>query len=251
MEPYIFFLDIDGTLAAGGKVPEENVRAIIKAQEKGHYVVINTGRSYAHISDGIINAAPYDGIVCGLGTDIRIHEEQIFSQPLSQGILGKIVKAFREAKDIFVIFEGEDALYYMGDFYVPENGIKVSYAEDWEEKYPNAKISKFTHSTIQEEPLKFLYDVLTPYHHPTYSEYGQKGCTKAKGMEIVANKLGVPIEQCVAIGDSANDIEMLTSAGIAVAMGNATEDVKELADFVTGNAWDAGVAEAIYKLICP
>ncbi len=249
MEPYIFFLDIDGTLAARGEVPEENVRAIKEAQKAGHFVFINTGRSYANITDAIKNAAPYDGIVCGLGTDIRFRGEQLFSKTLSLETLEKITEIFLEIPGVFSVFEGEDKLYFIDDCYEPDSGVKISSISDFAEKYPNAKISKFTHGQMEGEPLKSLYGVLEPYIHPTYAEYGQKGYNKASGMYKVAEMLGVPKARCVAIGDSANDAEMLSAAGIAVVMENGTDEMKKNADFVTGNCWEAGVAQAIRKLI--
>jgi len=249
MKPYIFFLDIDGTLAHAGKVPEENVCAIKEARQKGHFVFINTGRSYAHIPEEILSAAPYDGFVCGLGTDIRFREERIFSKALSLSVLEKATEIFLAIPDAFVIFEGEDKLYLIGGESLPESGEEITSPKDFPEKYPDAKISKITRSNLKEEPLSTLCDVLEPYIHPTYAEYGQKDCDKARGMHFVAEKLGVPNERCVAIGDSANDKEMLEAAGIAVVMGNHTPGMEQYADFITDTAQRAGVAKAIRKLI--
>lgn len=249
MEPYIFFLDIDGTLADRGEVPEENVKAIREAQKKGHFVFINTGRSFSHIADKIKLAAPYDGFVCGLGADIRFHDEQIYSQALSHDVLRQITERFLALPEHSLIFEGEDMYYYTGDVFKLQNALKITSAADWDTLYPNAKISKITRNIMEQEPLSDFSDVLTPYVHPTYAEYAQKGLSKAGAMFIVAEKLGVDKERCVAIGDSANDMEMLTAAGVAVVMGNGTDEVKAIADFITGNAWDAGVAQAIRKLI--
>lgn len=254
MNPYIFFLDIDGTLAARGEVPEENVLAIKEAQKAGHYVFINTGRSYAHIHKNIRNAAPYDGFVCALGTDIRFQGEQIFSHPLSIETLEKITEIFLQIPETFSVFEGEETLYFVDACMehwpnLQIEGVKIKSVQDWKAFYPDVRISKFDHGTIDGEPLSDLYDVLTPYVHPTYAEYGQKGFNKASGMRLVAQKLGVPMERCVAIGDSANDKEMLMDAGIAVVMQNGIEDIKKIATFVTGNAWEAGVSQAIRKLI--
>ena len=115
MKPYIFFLDIDGTLAHAGKVPEENVCAIKEARQKGHFVFINTGRSYAHIPEEILSVAPFDGFVCGLGTDIRFQGKQIFSSALSMETIEKITEIFLEIPEVFSMFEGEDALYSTDD----------------------------------------------------------------------------------------------------------------------------------------
>ncbi len=249
MKPYIFFLDIDETLATQGEVPEENVRAIKEAQEKGHFVFINTGRSFAHINDKIKFAAPYDGFLCGLGSDIRFHGKQLFSQTISTDLLCRITEIFLKLPEHYICFEGEDMLYHVGNVPAWEVSEKITSADDWKTKYPNAKISKFIRSTMNYEPLSSLSDTLIPYVHPTYAEYSQKGLNKASAMHVVAEKLGVETKRCVAIGDSLNDREMLDAAGIAVVMENGTDDVKAIADFITGSVREAGVAQAIRKLI--
>ena len=84
---------------------------------------------------------------------------------------------------------------------------------------------------------KYLIEVLT------------KGVNKAFGLEKLANKLGIQPSEIVAIGDAANDIEMLQYAGLAIAMGNASEEVKAIADIVTDTNENNGVIKAIDKLI--
>lgn len=84
---------------------------------------------------------------------------------------------------------------------------------------------------------KYLIEVLT------------KGVNKAFGLEKLANKLGIQPSEIAAIGDAANDIEMLEYAGLAIAMGNASEEVKAIADIVTDTNENNGVIKAIDKLI--
>lgn len=249
MEPYIFFLDIDGTLSTRGEVHPENVRMIKEAQKKGHYVFINTGRCHAYIADAIRNAAPYDGFVCGLGADIRMHGKQIYSKRISPALTEQIVKTFMQLPDVFSVFEGEEHTYYLNDLFVPQGGIKIHSVAELQELSKDMKLSKFTCAPMDLAPLKPFMDDMIPYVHPIYIEFAQKGHNKARGMQIVADKLGVPMERCVAMGDSANDKEMLEAAGIAVVMENGTDDMKKLATFVTANAWEAGVAKAIEKII--
>ena len=84
---------------------------------------------------------------------------------------------------------------------------------------------------------KYLVEVLT------------KGVNKAFGLEKLAQKLNIQPSEIAAIGDAANDIEMLEYAGLAVAMGNASEEVKAIADIVTDTNENNGVIKAIDKLI--
>ena len=84
---------------------------------------------------------------------------------------------------------------------------------------------------------KYLVEVLT------------KGVNKAFGLEKLAAKLNIKASEIAAIGDAANDIEMLKYAGLAIAMGNASEEVKSLSDIVTDTNENNGVIKAIDKLI--
>ena len=65
----------------------------------------------------------------------------------------------------------------------------------------------------------------------------------------MADKLNINISEVLAIGDSYNDVPMLKTAGVSVAMGNASEDVKSICTHVTGNCIDDGFAQAVYKYV--
>ena len=84
---------------------------------------------------------------------------------------------------------------------------------------------------------KYLVEVLT------------KGVNKAFGLEKLAQKLNIQPSEIAAVGDAANDIEMLEYAGLAIAMGNASEEVKAIADIVTDTNENNGVIKAIDRLI--
>jgi len=84
---------------------------------------------------------------------------------------------------------------------------------------------------------KYLVEVLT------------KGVNKAFGLEKLAKELNIQPSEIAAIGDAANDIEMLEYAGLAIAMGNASEEVKAIADIVTDTNENNGVIKAIDNLI--
>lgn len=84
---------------------------------------------------------------------------------------------------------------------------------------------------------KYLVEVLT------------KGVNKAFGLEKLAQKLNIQPSEIAAVGDAANDIEMLEYAGLAIAMGNASEEVKSISDIVTDTNENNGVIKAIDNLI--
>ncbi len=72
-----------------------------------------------------------------------------------------------------------------------------------------------------------------------------QGATKASGLKHLAEKLDINRDQIMALGDAANDLEMLQFVGQSVAMGNASDDIKSLSKYVTLTNDQAGVAYAI------
>ncbi|RAV32422.1 HAD family hydrolase [Corynebacterium heidelbergense] len=101
-----------------------------------------------------------------------------------------------------------------------------------------------------------LFDLINPcidpgIAHVTYSwdgglvEIAAPGVSKRSALEWVAEQIGVDGEETVAFGDMPNDLEMLTWAGLGVAMGNAAEKVKRAADFITADNDSDGVAKVL------
>ena len=80
-------------------------------------------------------------------------------------------------------------------------------------------------------------------------EFTKAGTNKASGLKFLAGHLGMTMDKVMAVGDSENDIEMLREAGLGIAMGNASSEVKEVADEITLDNEHEGVAAAIGKYI--
>ena len=78
-------------------------------------------------------------------------------------------------------------------------------------------------------------------------EFTKNGVTKAKGLSLLCNYLGIPIEQSIACGDSENDLDIIKAAGLGVAMANAPKDICSQADDVTLSNDMHGVAAMLEK----
>ncbi len=249
MEKYAFFLDIDGTYSLGGKIHPNNIKAIEKARKEGHYIFINTGRAYGYLPKHVLESVEFDGFVCGLGADIRVGGKQIYSQQIQKDLVRKYAEIFLKMPERVALLEGEDKVYYTKTWFDVENGVRVLHPEDFDGKFKDAKISKFTCEAVDKALLEPILDGLTLYDQDGYYELARKGCNKAVGMMIAADYLKIPKERCVAVGDSINDEDMLRAAGIAVVMENGDERMKEIATFITDSAENAGVARAIEKIL--
>ena len=79
----------------------------------------------------------------------------------------------------------------------------------------------------------------------TLVEYMVKGCSKAGGMQVLLDHLGVSREDTLAVGDSTNDLPMFLAAGHTACMGDGMEELKQHAEFITGTVLEDGIQRAL------
>ena len=96
---------------------------------------------------------------------------------------------------------------------------------------------------------KFGNDYFFATSKPIFLEIANKNVNKGKSIVRLGEIVGIKTEEMIAIGDGENDISMLQSAGYSIVMGNATDKVKEHADFITKSNIEDGVAYAIKTII--
>ena len=97
-----------------------------------------------------------------------------------------------------------------------------------------------------EEMMEPFKDTLScMFTSPVYFEFTAKGIDKAKAIDTVYRSLGYEPAELMAFGDAQNDLSMLKYAGVGVAMGNAVEEVKDAADYITLSNNHDGIAAAL------
>ena len=84
---------------------------------------------------------------------------------------------------------------------------------------------------------------------PFFLEFTEAGVTKGTSLNKLIQKLGIKREEVIAMGDSYNDQAMIEFAGLGVAMGNAPDDIKEIANYVTDTNMNDGVAKVVEKFV--
>lgn len=97
--------------------------------------------------------------------------------------------------------------------------------------------------------LHFAYASLPEYPHWRFANVIDRGACKRRAFQWLLEHHGVAAENVISFGDSHSDKAFIELAGVGVAMGNATDEVKRVARFITKNAWDDGVAYALSRLI--
>ncbi|GHV90702.1 haloacid dehalogenase [Spirochaetia bacterium] len=246
--PKALFLDIDGTIVYKRQGPfAEDIEAIEQARQQGHKVFLNTGRAMANIPPELQNAAWVDGIIAGGGAQVVLGGKTIYSKWIAEDVLCAACGLYLNS-DKWIVFEGETDLYNIGLNREYTEMRIISSADDFRTKYAGAIISKITmggYVTAEEEAVLGNAFDFFPQHG--YSEGIIKGESKAKGMKVMLEALGIERKNSIAIGDSANDMEMIRYAGLGIAMGNGTDELKKIAGAITGDVEHGGVAQAIRR----
>ncbi len=234
---YAFFIDIDGTLTFNSEVPSKKVTDKLEyARLHGWKVFIDTGRSRGFIPDTLLESILFDGIIAANGQYIELDGKVLRNICLSEKQIKKTLRWVQKngrkgyAEGVYKVYS------------INCDDERFEKLEDSDFK----NISKiFIWGALSEEDEKLLSDGIRFYRHKTYCETVVKGYSKASAMKDTLKEIDFPTELSVAIGDSGNDMEMVCEAGIGIAVGNATESLKNAADYIVASNENDGVAEAV------
>ena len=280
-------LDLDGTLFNNsGMITPRTIEAIEKAIQKGVHVIISTGRPYCGIPFEQLKAvdiqyaittngaAVYDiqGIThyANDGSPKKLLFEQCLTDEQTKEILPFLL-AHDIHMDAFIHGDGfspSDRLGIAQELSIPESLKKYiigsrKRVDDFEAFIieNHIPIQKMTLNFIKEEDGSFrdreeirLFlenrpDVVAVCGGYNNLEFTGQGVTKGEALRRLAKQLNIPMECTMAIGDTENDISILEAAHLGIAMGNAPEDIKKIANAVTSSNEEDGVAFAIEKYI--
>ena len=253
-EPHLICIDIDGTLTVdfAGAVPPQNRSAIEQARKRGHKVVVNTGRSYFNLPHTLLHPDfPLDGLICANGSYIRFGDKIVQNLTFPPDLLHDLISYFLFEDKRFCLFEGETLLLKTQEYsdLYGNPGVQIFHPDELKSKFKGVGFNDFScEGSLGDAFLARFAHRVEVFRCETFTDCTVPGCSKAVGMRLAADCLGIPMTQTVAIGDSANDLPMMREAAVSVAMGNAAESVRLEADLVTGSNLDCGVAEAIRKL---
>ncbi len=261
----VIFLDVDGTLVDHSQgIPDSALKALKQAKANGHYLVLCTGRTSNFISKDLLQY--FDGVVASAGAHIFwggkelshscIPKEALFTanQVLTkqgasitfQGRSGRYSTESSKQKivDFFIEFIGKD---------VSENFEEGVYEHPYDRDDIESCMYIGAKGTI-EEVQKEIGDIIKVtgasfgYERVYNGELTLNGVNKATGMQTVLNHLNLTREDSIAFGDGPNDFEMIEYANIGVAMGNAIDELKAIANLVTSHINEDGLYNGFVTL---
>lgn len=167
-------------------------------------------------------------------------------ESLLSGLDMKVVDFDTLSKDIII----NRAVYINENIHFKEHLIGVVKRNNYKLTIPEISAGNDSLILDMDNTPKELFNRFTVLR-PSFNtlEILSKGITKGTGIQLIAEKLGINKDEVICIGDSGNDIDMIKFAGLGVAMGNATTQIKEVADFITLSNEEDGVAHVINKFI--
>lgn len=252
--PVVAFFDVDGTLTCRDLneglhvVPTARVREAVRAfVAAGNVAVVCTGRSILNVTD--LLDLPFSGFVTLDGTHVELGGEVVYDRTIERGLLRKTVAEMRRL-GVEALFEGT-----YGNMLVRGRGGALSMfgdLPDLEEYEAAGGRPDFGKIDISDEDLGACrksellmgsyacLDVGDGNH-----ELAIPGTSKGVGGRALLDALGFEPSRVFAFGDSENDLEILGLADVAVVMGNASDRVKERADYVTDDVRADGVVTAL------
>jgi len=255
------FTDFDGTLyAGGGKVSDVNRKAIKAAKEAGKLVIICSGRSWKSLAhyeemlglDGSGNyGVAFNGGVVYVNTEnTEIGKEFLCRHTMDTSLAHDII---RHLKKLTPEFPGTDVLVY-GDndeLYAGEHLRGVTnfgenrylhtyFVPDFLE-FPIgfAKIIVFGEDkNVKELARRIPIKCDMFFSASGFMEIMPPNVNKGRGMMFLADYLGIPPQEIIAMGDAGNDVDMLKQAGLGIAVANASDEAKAAADLILKESCD-------------
>lgn len=278
-------IDLDGTLLnSKSQISTENFEAIKAAQKEGIEIVISTGRAYFDVQTIFQNTGVKTWIIGANGATIHDPNGVLYhSQPIEPKLAYGILRSLEEDGYYYEVFSNESIFTPQNGrelLQIEMDRIKSA--------NPDANISSLKEALVKqlsqtgfafinsykaiEKAAADVYNILAFSFHEEklkagWEKYGNiegltivtsahhnfelEHCDASKGIALskLTEKLDIPITGTVAIGDSMNDVSMLTIAGTGVAMGNARREVKDISDEITLTNDEHGVAKVILDIM--
>lgn len=257
-EQHLICLDLDGTLLTRDQHVMPYTKEIIqKLKQEGHKVMIATGRPY-RASEIYYNELDLDTPIVNFNGAFVHHPRNMFfkayHEPLDLNVSREIFDKIQHLKIKNLIAEVKDHLYFhyhdqylFDEFNMGNPMVTTGSLMDNLQEGPTSILIQAEEKNIP-SIRQHLSDVYAEsIEHRRWGapfpiiEIVKKGINKAVGIEHVSHYYNIPQERIIAFGDEDNDNEMIEYAGVGVAMGNAIDDLKSRANFVTKSHLEDGI----------
>ncbi len=268
----ILFIDIGGTLIDySNRLPHSAVAAIRAARANGHKVYLSTGRSIAEVTQELWNIG-VDGLIGAQGAYVESHQQVVFHRGLSGEETRQIVD-WLKARGCEFYLESNNGLYASADYEVRGDALLRKMAQEkdidlmttrefypkmiWNEGLYRDDVNKISYILNSYEDFEETRDHFPKLEHSTWGNFGEDalfgavgvgGVSKHEAVARLLKFLNARREDTIAFGDSNRDLSLFEASAYGVAMGEASDALKEAADLVTDNVGDDGLANAFIEI---
>ncbi|MBZ9686644.1 Cof-type HAD-IIB family hydrolase [Clostridium estertheticum] len=264
MEYKLVAVDMDGTLLTPQlEISEETVETINRVIEKSVIFTLSTGRMYlaaipfANMLNLDVPIITCNGALTKCSRTGKVYDIKKIDKKLSS----KVIKYCEEA-GISVSIYMEDDIYIQKnsenlDIHMQIDLAKPQIVVDFDSLLDGSIIKIMFNSSDKyklEQHTRKLYELYKEqlnfyFSLPHFVEIVHKEANKRNALENLARKFNIKREEIIAMGDNFNDKDMIEYAGLGVAMGNAPDYLKEVAEFVTHSNDEDGVRHVLEKFI--
>ena len=267
MNRKLFVFDMDGTLTtSNNEILPKTIKALKKAREQGHALAIATGRPLSFIKR-YVNIKLFDYLICSNGAyyyeqksdkvysknfipqkiiDETIKTAQDDNLPLFLGNLGDTICVINneneELRNAIISFWGSIKMISYNDAFKILDKNQIVQLIAW--SFDDQKIKDLKKYFIENNDKVEIRAI-----NQRFLDISPKNVSKYVAIKRILPTLKIPKENVIAFGDSDNDIEMLSGAGLGIAMGNATQAAKEAATEIIGDHLTPAIANKILQII--
>jgi len=273
----VIIMDVDGTLTnSEKKISEKTKNALIKAQEAGVILILASGRPTSGLIDYAkeLKMDEHHGLLVSFNGSKVVDcqsNKVLFNETMSvekgQAVLEHMKKFdikpmidkdeylfVNDVYNCYVEYKGRpfNVIQYEsrgGKFKLCEKDDLAAFADYPLNKILTAGDPEYLKANYEEMMEPFKDTLSCMFTGPFYFEFTAKGIDKAKALDSVLIPMGYKKEEMIAFGDGHNDASMVKYAGIGVAMANAVDDLKEIADEVTLSNEEDGIAYTLKEYL--
>lgn len=245
------FFDIDGTLVSfkTHQIPESTFESLRKLQENDIKIFIATGRG----KDGldVLKSFHFDGYITLNGQYCFTQDQLVYENTIVKEDLKSLLD-YLKVNPFPCGFTEEHTKY----FNMRDERVDAIHQITHNDDHPAGDCSQvvdhkvyqcmcFINEEEEKELLKVMPHCIAARWHPLFCDISPIGGTKQNGIDQFLKLYNIRLEDTMAFGDGGNDKEMLGHVAVSVAMGNAKDDVKAIANYVTDDVDHDGITKAL------